>query len=75
VEGLCLVDELGHDGLDEAKAVRGIWIVLGEGEERAWEMRRRGVWLVIAVAGSQRRQYGKRLCDVGKIKVYRRVTR
>ena len=35
VEGLCLVDELGHDGLDEAEAVRGIWVVLGEGKEGA----------------------------------------
>lgn len=37
VEGLCLVDELGHDGLDEAEAVRGIRVEggAGEGEEGA----------------------------------------
>ena len=37
MEGLCLVDELGHDGIDETEAVRGIWVLLGagDGEERA----------------------------------------
>lgn len=47
VESLGLVDELGHDGLDEAEAVGGIWVLLGAGEGEEGALRDAAEWSAV----------------------------